>query len=438
MATRRVEEFVEGELIDTPYGPCFVVETRYALDEVRARWRYRDWLTLPPDAPAHLARDLALRDFSLAGTVFVDTETTGLSGGTGTYAFLVGVGTFEPAPDAPQPSSIPVAAPQEPSTASSEQPATSNEPRVTSNQQPVTDFVIRQFFMRHPGEERALLYALSRVLDRCTSVVSFNGRSFDLPLLNTRFLMFHELPRLHDAPHLDLLHPARRIWRPRLSSCALSSLETEVLGLRRATVDVPGWLIPRLYLDYVRTGDPGEMVSVFYHNLEDIRSLVPLAVTLGRLFDRERAGPEVAAEAGLHPMDYVSLARDYELLGWLEAGEATYREALKHALPPDLQRVVISRLSFLLKRQERRAEAAELWQDWITSVPGDDVTPYVELAKYYEWHEVNLEAAQMWTRWALHIAERLPSSLRRDTLLAELRHRLRRLERKTWNAYGRR
>ena len=145
----------------------------------------------------------------------MDVETTGLVGGTGTYVFLVGLGTFED-----------------------------------------SAFHLRQFFLAGLGGERAMLAAVAEVLAGCRALVSFNGRWFDLPLLETR-LTLSRLPALHQGlPHLDLLYPARRLYRRRLPSCRLVSLEEALLGLERED-DIPGCAIPALYFDYVRRGEAG-------------------------------------------------------------------------------------------------------------------------------------------------------------------------------------
>ncbi len=117
-------------------------------------------------------------------------------------------------------------------------------------------------------------------------------------------------------------------------------------------------------------------------------------------------------------------------MDWHEASEQAYRRALEAVLSADLRSLAMQRLAWLLKRQERRAEAAAIWQDWITSVPGPDVTPYEELAKHHEWHEQDLAAARKWTLWGLHTAKQLPPGPTREETLASLQHRLERLERK--------
>jgi hypothetical protein len=213
----------------------------------------------------------------------------------------------------------------------------------------------------------------------------------------------------------------------------LSALEQEILGFRRTEQDVPGWLIPSIYQEYARCyGQPrsevvDDMTRVFYHNREDIVNMAPLAAMLCAPFEPAGAW---APDPGLHPADWVSLGRCYEELDWQEASERAYRCALGTALPAELRGLALQRLGWLLKRQQRRAEAVAIWHDWITSVPGPDVTPYEELAKHHEWHEPDLAAARKWTLWGLHTARQLPPGPAREETLASLQHRLERLERK--------
>ena len=193
-----------------------------------------------------------------AQVAFIDTETTGLSLGAGTYTFLIGVGTFED-----------------------------------------EAFVVRQFFMRNPAEERAQLHLVEEALTRCTGIVSFNGRGFDMPLINNRFVLAAMPLPLFGAPHLDLLPPARRLWKARWGSCSLGNLERNVLEFQRTAEDVPGYLIPDIYRQYYLTGVATEMLAhVFYHNLEDIASMVVLGARMARFF---RHGHPGGTHAGAAP-----------------------------------------------------------------------------------------------------------------------------------------
>ena len=175
----------------------------------------------PLDAVAGWADEPRFLDLDLEHFAFIDTETTGLAGGTGTYTFLIGVGRFEK-----------------------------------------DEFRLVQFFLTNPGEETAQLAAFSEFIAPCEAVVSFNGKSFDIPLINTRFIINRWPSPLTGLAHLDLLHLARRLWKARLSGCTLGDLETHILGMKRSEHDVPGWMIADLYFDYLHTGDSRPLLGV--------------------------------------------------------------------------------------------------------------------------------------------------------------------------------
>ena len=389
-----------GAEVPTPFGPAWVRTARYPLAE---RPDLAEWLTVQPAALAALDRNDALLRLAPAKVAFIDTETTGLSLGAGTYTFLIGVGTYE-------------------------NPVGLRDPQGLGEPQGLGDFVVRQFFMRNPAEERAQLHLVEEALGRCHGIVSFNGRGFDMPLINNRFVMAAMPPPLTGAPHLDLLPPARRLWKARWGSCSLGNLERNVLGFQRTAEDVPGYLIPDIYRQYYLTGVATEMLAhVFYHNLEDIASMVVLGARMARFF-RPQGLPEYPAE--LHPLEVWSLGRCYDALDWVEAGITAYRAALRQSAGGPEMAQILRELGYLYKRLERRDEAAGVWEDWISSVAGDDLTPYIELAKHHEWHTLDLAAARGWAAWALRIAEGWPPGIARTEALADLRHRLERVERK--------
>jgi len=373
-----------GEPVLTPFGPAWVRSVRYPLAE---RPDLAEWLTAQPTALAALDRNDGLLTLEPDKVAFIDTETTGLSLGAGTYTFLIGVGAFED-----------------------------------------NAFVVRQFFMRNPAEERAQLHLLEEALVGRTGIVSFNGRGFDMPLIYNRFVLAAMPLPLVAAPHLDLLPPARRLWKARWGSCSLGNLERNVLAFQRTAEDVPGYLIPDIYRQYYLTGVVTDMlVHVFYHNLEDIASMPLLGARMARFFHPERLAEHLAE---LHALECWSLGRCYDALDWAEAGIVAYRAALDRAPGnPELTQVM-RELGFLYKRLKRRDEAAEVWAAWISTVAGDDLTPYIELAKHHEWHTLDLAAARGWAAWALRIAEGWTSGIAREEAVADLRHRLERLERK--------
>ncbi len=394
-----LEALIPGTVVENAAGICYVRTQSYALQTERGGRPLHALLNQPPALFAPLHPNFGLQAVeNYANAVFLDTETTGLGGGAGVYCFMVGVGTFETHSGGTSPS----------------------------------HFVVRQFFMRNPHEEGALLLALADLFDQHELSVTFNGRTFDLPLLRTRLSQNrHIYPDLRgsgrflatERPHLDLLPPARRLWRRRLQSCRLINLEQQILGLSRSEADLPGHLIPQVYTDYLRNGDAGEISRVFYHNLEDILSMVALADRLSLAF----ASSE---DASIEREDWLALGVCWEEQErWREA-ESAYHRALDLVREPTTQREAFARLGQLLKRQQRWGEAAELWERWLTTIPGVDPTPFVELAKYYEWQQVDLGQAEMWTQWALHTLRSAAAWQRPAGAIAELEHRLARLQRK--------
>ncbi len=406
------DPYLPGAEVQTPFGPAWVREMRYPLAD---HPELAEWLTVSPDALAALDHTDLLLDLTPKGAVFIDTETTGLSLGAGTYTFLIGVGTYE-----------------RPAVTDAEDTRPS---AAFHSAQDAGAFVVRQYFMRHPGEERAQLHLVDEAISGASGIVSFNGRGFDMPLVYNRFVLASMPLPLVGAPHLDLLHPARRLWKMRWGSCSLGSLEHNVLGLARTTEDVPGYLIPDIYRQYYLTGVTTEMLArVFYHNLQDVVSMALLGARMARHFTRESVDID---HDDLDPLECVSLARCYDRLGWVEASVRCYRRAIRRAALAESQVLALRELSLLYKRLEWREQAAELWEEWISTVPGgsralpgEDLTPYVELAKHHEWHTGNLPAARGWAAWALRIAESWPPGFVRDDVVAQLSHRLARIERK--------
>lgn len=387
-SARSAPDDLPGAAIETPLGPAWVRTVRYPL---AGRPDLAALLTAAPEALAAAGRDPRLARADLGRLAFIDTETTGLAQDTGTYTFLIGVGMYE-----------------------------GNRPADAA-------FVVQQFFMRTPAEEPAQLYLVEDRLAAASGLVTFNGRGFDLPLLQNRFTLARRPCRWLGLPHLDLLPAARRIWRGASESCRLSSLEQYVLHIRRSEEDVPGYLIPDIYRRYYLTAVVSDLlVRVFYHNLMDIVSMPLLAGRLAQLYQTDDLAARLAA---LSAIERLNLARAYVELGWFAAAETAYRAALA-ANAAAVQVQAYRELSFLLKRLDRHEEAAALWEEWIGAAPSADLTPYIELAKHHEWHTADLTAARGWAAWALHIAEGQPEGPGRVTMLADLRRRLARLEQK--------
>jgi uncharacterized protein YprB with RNaseH-like and TPR domain len=377
--SRDIDQVVEGQVQETAAGPCYVVERSFAAEVERGPSPISVWLRLNPATIAQVGGNADLAISSLQKYIFLDTETTGLGGGA--LAFMVGVGRFNDR----------------------------------------GGFDIHQFFLRHPAEEQAMLMLVNAYLPPDGALVTFNGRSFDVPLLSGR----SRLARLPDIasrlPNLDLLLPARRLWRRRLPSCALGSLEANILNLRRDQADVPGYLIPTMYQHYLRTGDAGNMAGIFYHNQEDLVSMAALGIVLCRVFER----PD---QPGLPIDDRLSLAHWYQKQDRLEEAEAAYGMAVEEAPDAASRYDALVGLSFLLKRLDRREEAVPLWVDMADL--RCDTTGQEELAKYYEWHSINLHQALEWTNQAIALVESWRPGFRRTEILRTFEHRRARLLRK--------
>lgn len=389
------------ERVETSRGAVYLAEEWWPLDHCHGRLSLGEALALDGTAierlaPACPVGSPGLDTLDLAAAAFIDVETTGLAGGTGTYVFLVGLGTFEPA-------------------------------RLSDRQAGGVDsFRLRQFFLADLAGEAAMLAAVAEVLAGCRALVSFNGRRFDLPLLETR-LTLSRLPRpAPGLPHLDLLYPARRLYRGRLPSCRLATLEERLLGVDRED-DVPGWAIPALYFDYVRRGEAGPLRSVFRHNALDILSLAGLLAHLGRLVGR---GTPVDAD------DCLAVARWDESEKRLADAARLYAAALEGGVEGDARALALRRLARLYRRQGRWQDAARLWQEEAgnSGVPGRKLEALIELAKLEEHRCRDYTAAEALTRRALSLLEVMDLRGQEPAVPAlsreALEHRLWRLQRR--------
>ena len=352
-----------GALVTTAQGQHWEIEERYAQHgNVDTAHLQR--------LPAHLLNAIsngAIPDVSPERWAFLDTETTGLAGGTGTVAFLVGVGRITPA-----------------------------------------GFAVRQFFMRDFGEEASQLTALAEHLSNFDVLVTYNGKSFDAPLLETRYRMTRRPHPLARLEHVDLLHGARRLWKLRFESCRLVELEQRVLGYTRVG-DVPGEMIPQLYYDFVKRPRPSLLAPVFEHNRLDIVSLACLTAIVPRAF---------------HEPHEIELSSGQELIGlgrWLLAAErfddglALMRRGIDYAIPDDLMFKTLWEIAVTEKKLGRGPGGfANLAQS---------ENPYramalEELAIHYEHREKNLAMALEFTEAARQAKSVSPTIARRRERLS--------------------
>lgn len=396
-----IEHYVEGRLQQNHIGDYFIAHQALPFGRPYGKLRVSDV------SVADLSSlELFLKPNSLpdpAELVYLDTETTGLAGGTGTCAFLIGVGAIEG-----------------------------------------SDFVVRQFFLRDYPEEKAVLAALAEVLAGYQGLVTFNGKTFDVPLLETRFALSRQRSPFGRMVHLDLLHPARRLWKLRLEDCRLTHLEQEVLGIGRRG-DVPGADIPGIYFDYLRSGDARGLQPVFYHNALDIMTLAALTAELARIIRTEAAASEAEAAAGAHSVDLFSLSRIFERAGDRARAASVCRRALDSGLPARFEPRALWHLATQHRRSGEFERAVEVWIK-ITEREGDYFVEALEqLAIHAEHRRRDAAAAIEFTERALGWLRLNDGNRRHDTVSSDwgvtpvsergghverFNHRLKRLKRK--------
>jgi len=370
----KIEEVISGKFVSTPFGDSFIRENYFPRDYRCGEVELFQIFQSSAKTISSLARDDRLKEIDINKTIFLDTETTGLAGGAGTYIFLVGVGYFEG-----------------------------------------DQFCVRQYFMRDYNEERALLSALNDLLANFKAVVTYNGKTFDLPLMESRYIMSGMKMSLKNPYHFDLLYPARRLWKRRLESCSLSTVEREILKVSRDD-DVPGYLIPEIYFRYLQTKDARAIKQVFEHNLQDILSLVALVSRMCFLVEDPLNNTE-------YGMDIFSIGKMFD--EEKKYGQSThyYTEALKHNLAEEEILEILRLSSFAYKRQGKWEEAEKIWKEIIERSPEFIYYPYEELAKYYEHYLKDYQKAETVAEEALNIEENI-------FLREKLQYRLDRIKRK--------
>ncbi len=266
--------------------------------------------------------------------LFLDTETTGLAGGTGTYAFMVGIAWWD-----------------------------------------AGGLQVEQFFLRDLDEEHSLLLELSERMKARPVLVTFNGKSFDWPLLETRYRMTRAVPVFSPMLHLDLLHPARQLWRLRLGSVRLKDLERHVLGNEGRGLDwsrqedIDSSLIPQMYFDYLRGGPAEPLVGIFRHNQMDLRGLAALAGKILALLDSGNGFENAAHAETCDPIEVLGLSRIMRKRGHAARARELYETALRFGLPRPVERLAQRELAHLAKRELDYTRAISLW-DALRESPG--------------------------------------------------------------------
>lgn len=349
-----VESVVDGESISTIYGDTYVVSEdfpagypygRIVLDLEINYHRLIEWSGLRVNALPAPER-----------IVFLDTETSGLVGGAGTFAFMIGLGFWKDG-----------------------------------------EFRLVQLFLKEPADEPALLAYLDQLLANFDTVVTYNGKAFDIPLLNARHVINAFESPFTDYHHIDLLPFARRIWKNRLPSRTLGSIESEILGVARGQEEIPGWMVPEIYFEYLKTGDARPLSGVFYHNRMDILSLAGLFKFGAALL--EQPLDHLATEG----LDLIAVARLYEELGAVSRALDLYEYSLNLGLPRPFYIQTIYRYAHMAKKQGNWQLAVDLWQK---AAYQDEIDACIEIAKYHEHINRELDKALEWTIKAFENLER--------------------------------
>lgn len=375
---RDIDVLIPGRVCTNEYGCCYVIENRYPSEHIHGGCE----LGIARDISSDILAAVGGQDcegLESGRLLYLDTETTGLSGGTGTLAFLVGAGYFED-----------------------------------------DDFVLRQYFIRDYDEEPAMLADLAGLLRRSDGLVTFNGKSFDVNLLQSRFISNRMRQPFSDLPNIDLLFPARRVWGSKLESCRLTSLEENVLGLERHD-DIPGALIPSVYFEYLDDRDATEIVRVIRHNALDILSMVSLLTRLQAMLQ----SPLSETDGG------------FELLGMGRIFEATGKtdcmveclEACTGSERFDIRLQAVKRLTRVYKRAGMYDRAMEHWKALESEDPEFELFHLIEMAKYFEHKEKDPEKALRVVEKAMQICTR--AGFLTGGQLDELKKRRDRLKKKS-------
>jgi uncharacterized protein len=365
-----VEQWLSGEEVATTAGVHFETERLYERHRRHGSMDISDLAELPHDLLAPISGG-AITDSCPTKWAFLDTETTGLAGGSGTYAFLIGVGHITP-----------------------------------------EGFRVRQFFMRDYDEESSLLTRLTEFLSGFDVLITYNGKSYDQPLLETRFRMSRMRPPFERLQHLDLLYGARRLWKLRFESCRLVDLENRILGVEREG-DLPGEMIPYVYFEYLRSREAWRVAPILHHNVMDIVTLACLTGVVPWAFH----SPEKARIT--HGAEMIGLARWFQQAEQYDRACELYRRGIECHLRDEVLFPAMWNLATLEKKLGHDEAALAVFTDLAASPNPHRTAAYAELAKHYEHREKNFPMALEMTRSALALEDS-----------DSLRNRERRLERR--------
>ncbi|GIN85707.1 hypothetical protein J6TS2_20930 [Heyndrickxia sporothermodurans] len=358
---------------------CFIREVRYPLDHLHGKYYFQDFLkAVQMWNSGSVMHPLSATGFRPEDLFFFDTETTGLGGGTGNTIFLLGYASVI------------------------------NE-----------EIVLKQHVLPEPGLEIPLYYSFLENIDYST-LVTYNGKAFDWPQVKTRHTLIREhVPRLPSFGHFDLYHASRRFWKDRLDSVKLINIEKEILDFNRKD-DIPGYLAPMIYFDFVERKNPEGLIKILKHNENDILSLISLYTHL--TFQILQQDPRQTSTEKVH------LGKWFQYIGEQEAAFKTFQTA---ANANDIQGKY--ELAYHYKKQKNFLEAKALWVEVVKTGEGKiQKLACIEVAKILEHQEKNYYLAKEFTEKAIHIhvQHQCKSPTDSDKFLQEAQKRLLRLQRK--------
>ena len=348
------QEWLDGEEVETEFGRHFETEKLYERHRLHGSAEISSLEDLTTDLLAAVSSE-PVAHAGVGEWAFLDTETTGL--GSGACAFLIGVG------------------------------------RVTRE-----GFRVRQFFLRDMGEEASALDAVATHLAQFSVLITYNGRSYDLPLLANRYHLNRAPSPFPSLDHVDLLHGSRRLWKLRFESCRLVDLETQVLGFERRG-DLAGSLIPYVYFEYLRTRETERILPIFHHNATDILTLACLTGIVPLAFsDPDSAALRQGAEMA-------GVARWLRQAGELEQARRLFRRAIDAGLGDELLFRTLWDVAAIERKLGEMPAALEIWNDLAGSKNPFRAKAMEELAKHYEHREKDFDRALELTRAAAELIE---------------------------------
>lgn len=337
-----IETVLNGHYEPTPFGSIFVARSRFHLGDFQGTVRIRKALDLPMAPLSVLVSDPRIKDLPARDALYMDTETTGLSPALGAYAFCIGIGYF------------------------------------------VEDhFIVDQIFLRDHLEEPAALHLFLKHMSQRSLLVTFNGKAFDVPMLQARINTNKMDADLYAVPHMDILIPARRFWKGSFAGCSLSTLEQNVISFFRHD-DVPGHQIPDLYNEYLSTKNAGLLKGVFDHNVFDVLSMPVLLHKIGRIATGENLD-------ALTPNERFSYGHWIQSLKDLKQAAEIFENCVPE-LSGELRIKGLKTYAKVLKKLDCPDRAAPLFAELII-LDEENLYAYMELAKYFEHHENRYDLA---------------------------------------------